>query len=276
MSKLNQLNGATENYTYDPIYQVTQVQQVLSGNTNTTETYTYDAVGNRLSSLNASYSYNNSNELTSSSDGYSYTYDANGNMLSTSNTTGTTSYAWDFENRLTTVTLPSGGGAVSFKYDPFGRRIQKAVASGITNYLYEGDNSIEELDGTGALLARYAQLNSIDEPLSMLRGSAIAFFEADGLNSVTSLTSQPGRLEQTYTFGSFGNKAASSGSLTNPYQYTGRDSDIATGLYYYRARYYSPTIGRFTSEDPLGFESDPNFYRYGSNESDTLIPSVNA
>jgi len=106
MGKVNQLNGVTENYTYDPVYQLTQVQQVVNGNPSTSESYTYDAVGNRLSALNvSSYTYNVSNQLTSSSDGYNYTYDFNGNTLTKSNASGTTQYAWSIENRLTSVTL---------------------------------------------------------------------------------------------------------------------------------------------------------------------------
>jgi YD repeat-containing protein len=77
-AKTNFLNGTTSNYTYAPLYQLTQVTQ----GTSTTESYSYDPVGNRLSSSGVpSYSYNSSNELTSNSNG-SYTYDANGNTLS--------------------------------------------------------------------------------------------------------------------------------------------------------------------------------------------------
>ena len=92
--KTNYLNGITENYTYDPLYQLTQVTQGGS----TTESYSYDPVGNRLSSLGMpSYQYNASNQLTSNSGG-SYTYDANGNIVSDSSGK---QYSWDFENRLT-------------------------------------------------------------------------------------------------------------------------------------------------------------------------------
>ena len=118
-SKTNYLNGITSNYAYDPLYELTQVTQGGS----TTESYSYDAVGNRLSSSGVpTYSYNSSNELTSNSNG-SYTYDANGNTLS--DPSGR-SYTWDFENRLTQAVVPgTNGGTTTFKYDPFGRRIQK-------------------------------------------------------------------------------------------------------------------------------------------------------
>ena len=149
LTKLNSLNSVTEGYTYDPLYQLTQVVQGAT----TTESYGYDAVGNKLSSLGVSpYNYNSSNELTSTPSG-SYTYDNNGNTLT--DPIGK-NYTWDFENRLTQVVVPSVG-TVTFKYDPFGRRIQKGSPTGTTSYLYDGANAVEELDTSGNVLARYTQ-----------------------------------------------------------------------------------------------------------------------
>jgi RHS repeat-associated protein len=104
----------------------------------------------------------------------------------------------------------------------------------------------------------------------MLRSATTSFYEADGLGTVTSLSNTSGALAQTYTFDSFGKQAASSGSLTNPFQYTGREFDPETGLYYYRARYYDPTTGRFLSEDPVGFRGGMDFYSYVLNEPTQL------
>jgi len=258
-SKTDQLSGATSNFTYDAIYQLTQAVQGL----NTTESYTYDAVGNRLSSLGASpYSYNSSNELTAKP-GVAYTYDSNGNTLTKVDSTGTTTDAWDFENRLTSVTLPGSGGTVSFKYDPFGRRIQKSSASGTTDYLYDGANVIEEVDSSGAVLARYTQGSGLDEPLAVLRSGTTTYYEADGLGSVTSLSNSTGALANTYTYDSFGNLSASTGTVTNPLRYTAREFESETGLYYYRARYYDSGTGRFLGEDPLKVNGVPkNVYGY--------------
>ena len=98
----------------------------------------------------------------------------------------------------------------------------------------------------------------------MLRSSATSYFEQDGIGSVTSLSNGAGSLVQTYTFDSFGNQTASSGSLTNPFQYTAREFDPETGLYFLRTRYYDPSTGRFLSEDPLEFlTGEP--YSYVSN-----------
>jgi YD repeat-containing protein len=108
-----------------------------------------------------------------------------------------TQYAWDYENRLTSVTLPGSGGTVTFKYDPFGRRIEKITPSVTSIYAYDGDNLIEETDSNGAVVARYTDRQNIDEPLAMLRAGATSFYEQDGLGSVTSLTNAAGAVAQT-------------------------------------------------------------------------------
>src|SRR6266700_6057876 len=141
----------------------------------------------------------------------------------------------------------------NFKYDPFGKRIYKSSSSGTSVFAFDGDNLIEEINSSGAAVASYAQTQDIDEPLAMLRSSATSYYETDGLGTVTSLSNGAGALAQTYTFDSFGKQTTSSGSLTNPFQYTARDFDTETSLYYYRARSYDPQTGRFTREDPASF-----------------------
>jgi RHS repeat-associated protein len=264
-SKANQLNGVTEQYTYDPLYQLTQVVQGAT----TTESYSYDGVGNRLSSVGvSSYTYNASNQLTSTS-ATSFTYDNNGNTLTKTDSTGTRTYTWDFENRLASVALPGTSGTVTFKYDPFGRRIQKAFTQNstttVTNYLYDGVNSIEEVDSNNNELARYSQGVHIDEPLAERRSGTIVFYEQDGLGSITSLSGSTPALQNSYTYDAFGNLTVSTGSLANPFQFAGRDYDPETGLRYYRARYFDPTAGRFLSQDPLRFAAGYNFYMFVRN-----------
>ena len=168
------------------------------------------------------------------------------------------------------MTLPGSGGTVTFKYDPFGRRIYKSSSSGTSVFAYDNNgNLIEETDTTGIAVARYAQGLRIDDPLAELR-SGVTYYQADGLGTVTSLSSSTGSVVQTYTYDSFGSKTASSGSLTNPFQYTARELDTETGLYYYRARYYDPISGRFLSEDTARFGSGENFYAYSNNSPITF------
>jgi len=259
-SKTDKLANVTSNYAYDPIYQLTGVNQGGP----TTESYTYDAVGNRLSSTAGSYSYNTSNEMTSSPTA-TFTFDNNGNTLTKANSTGTTSYAWDFENRLTSVTLPGTAGTVTFRYDPFGRRIQKSSSSATTNFLYDGSNSLEEVDTSGNVLARYTGTQNMDEPLAMLRAGVTSYYHADGLGSITSLSNAAGSVANTYTYDSFGNLTAPTGSITNPFRYTAREFDSETNLYFYRARYYDPATGRFHNEDAISFAGGINFYDYVQN-----------
>ena len=276
ITKIDKYANVTSNYTYDPLYQLTQVTQ-----TTTTETYSYDPVGNRLSSQGVSpYDYNASNELTSTPS-VTYTYDNNGNTTVKTDSTGSTTYTWDFENRLASVTLPTSGGTATFKYDPMGRRIQKAFTTGstttTTNYLYDGDNDIEELNASGTTLARYSQTQKVDEPLAESTSGATSYYEADGLGSITSLTNGSGTIANSYTYDSFGKLTASSGSLTNPFRYTARELDPETGLYCLRARYYDPNTGRFLSEDPIGFRGGINFYGYvGNNVTNRTDPEGTA
>jgi RHS repeat-associated protein len=168
---------------------------------------------------------------------------------------------------MTSVTLPGGGGTVTFAYDPFGRRIKKVTSTTTSVFAYDGDNLVEETNSAGTVVARYSQGLNLDDPLAMLRSSTTSYYSLDALGSATSLSNAAGALAQTYTFDSYGNQTASSGSLTNPFRFAGRELDSETGLYFFRARYYDSQTGRFISEDPIGFSGgDSNVYRYSFND----------
>jgi len=116
------------------------------------------------------------------------------------------------------------------------------------------------------MVARYAQGQNIDEILAMQRGSTTSYYEADGVNSITSLSNTSGALAQNYTYDSFGNTIGSSGSLTNFFRYTGREFDTETNLYDYRARYYDSSTGRFLNPDPLWPYGGINGFVYALND----------
>lgn len=136
-------------------------------------------------------------------------------------------------------------------------------------YAYDGDNLIEETGSTGTATARYAVGLNIDEPLAILQGTTTDYYQADGLGSITSLSNSSAEAE-TYSYDSFGNLTASSGSVINRFRYTAREFDSETGLYYYRASYYDPVTGRFLNQDPIAFVGGINLYRYVRNNSPTL------
>lgn len=178
----DQRTHASFNYSYDPLYQLTQVTQAGTA----TETYSYDSVGNRLSSLGISpYTYNVSNELTAVPN-ETFTYDNNDNLLTKTDPSGATTYTWDYEDRLSAVTLPGSGGTISFKYDPFGNRIQKITPSAPTAYVYDAANLLEELDGNGSVQTRYVYGKDIDEILSQTRAG-----QRRSINRTDSVQSHP-------------------------------------------------------------------------------------
>ena len=265
----------THNYAYDNLYRLLGVDDPL-------ETFTYDAVGNRLSSVEASdlnqipvaYTYNENNQLVSVAKDESpyadFTYDNNGNVLTKTVGSNVTTYSWDSENRLTKIQTPTQ--IVEFAYDPFGRRIQKKVGASVKKFVYDREDIVAEYDGANTLQATYIHGPNIDEPLQMKRGGATYFYQRDGLGSIASLSNSAGNKVRTYRYDSFGKVIAETGTLENPYIYTGRERDAETGLYYYRARYYDPQIGRFLSEDPIGFAGvDVNLYRYVANNPINFI-----
>lgn len=225
------------------------------------ESFAYDGVGNRTSShLSAIYNYQPFNRLTNTSSA-TYSHDNNGNLTSKTDGTGTTQFAWDFENRLKQVTLPNGK-VVTYKYDALGRRIERSAtiapplpATTVTRFIYDGQDVIRDTDGNGVTTANYLNGPGIDNKLRQSVGVAALYFVQDHLGSTRALTDGNGNVVEQQQYDSFGN---SPGSNLTRYGYTGRERDPDTGLSYYRARWYEPQTGRFISEDPMGLAAGPN------------------
>jgi RHS repeat-associated protein len=255
-------NGITTSYNYDVASQLLGINYQLGNSLLGNLAYKYDLAGRRttvggsyaqtgLPSALASASCNADNQLTLFGF-YSLTYDANGNLTSD----GTHTYTWDARNHLVSI---SGAVSAAFAYDPFGRRVSKSVGPGTTNYLYDGPNPVQELSG-GSPTANLLTGLGVDEYFQRTDANGPANFLTDALGSTIALTGLGGSALVQYTYDPYGNTTVT-GSSSNPYQYTGREND-GTGLYYYRARYYSPQLQRFISEDPLGLKGGINFYSY--------------
>lgn len=251
-------------YGYDAVDRLTSATNSAQPN----EDYSYDVVGNRnLSHLSGSYGYQPYNKLTSTATA-SYTYDNNGNLLTKSDGAGTTQYQWDFENRLTQVTLPNGD-MVGYKYDALGRRIERSAitypsVTSTTRFVYDGADVIRDTDANGVTTADYLNGPGIDNKIRQTANGTSVYFLTDQLGSTSALTDTQGNAVEQISYDSFGN---SSGSALTRYTYTGREHDGLTNQLYYRARFYDPGLGRFTSEDPVGFLGrDANLYGYVHND----------
>ena len=278
----------TLNYTYDKKDQLLTATNPLRSLAN--ETFTYDLAGNLLKQTGqtTNSNYNNNNQLTD--DGtYTYKYDVKGNMIERKHKTSnqTTRYEWDIENQLIKVTTHETESAmpsetITYAYDGLGRRIEKNINGKIKRYIYDNEDILMELDGDNLLQQHYVHGLGIDEPLAMIKNdfrngrdnAKTYYYHKDGMNSITSLTDKESKEVEKYIYNAFGkmtiyderdNKIEVS-QFDNPYSFTGREHDSETGLHYHRARYYSPEIARWISEDPIEFDGgDMNLYRYVMN-----------
>jgi len=189
--------------------------------------------------------------------GVPLSYDAAGNLLSDALNT----YSWDLRNHLSGI---SGGSSASFVYDAFGRRAAKTINGTTTQFLYDRLNPVQELDGASPpnVTARMLTGRRIDEIFQRVDASGSRTLLTDMLGTTLGLTDASATIQTAYSYEPFGNVALSGAPSANSYQFTGRENDD-TGFYFYRARYYSPGLQRFISQDPIGFAGgDPNLYAY--------------
>lgn len=268
-------------FTYDVLNRLTGAgHSGMSSLPVKSEIFSYDASGNRTAdAARTGYAYNDANRIVSDSS-FSYTSDASGNMTSrTDQGSGqTTTFAYDSANRLVQVSA-STYTIATYKYDMAGRRIEKNVGGTITRYVYDGQDILAMIDGGNNLIALFTHGPGIDSPLIMRRSGQDYYFHADALGSVNALTDGIGNILETYEYQAFGQTmvkdtqgAYNQSMVGNTFQYTSRELDSESGLYFYRARYYDTGTGRFLQEDPIGFTSgDINLYRYGFDNPLTYV-----
>ncbi|MDX3661349.1 polymorphic toxin-type HINT domain-containing protein [Streptomyces sp. ID05-26A] len=193
--------------------------------------------------------------------GASIVYDQDGNLTSD----GEATYTWNARGQLATVAKP--GVSAAFDYAADGRRLGRTVNQATTNYLYDGQNPLQE-KVAGAVTANMTA-SGVDGYHLREAGGATRRYLTDAVGSTIALLDSAGA-GASYTYEPFGRTYSSGADAGNPYRFTGREDDN-TGLHYFRARYYSPALQRFLSEDPTGFAGGFNLHAYADNQPTSLV-----
>jgi len=245
----------TEDYSYDALNRLTGVDY----GDGTTQGYTFDPMGNRLSktenSASESYSYNNANMLLSRG-ASSYTNDANGNTLTGGGRTNT----WDGENRL--IECVTGTDTSTFVYGSDGLRRQATINGTTTDNILDGGSLVRERRGAYNV-ATYLQGVRGPEYRRNDNTGTVKWYLYDGLGSVLGEVDSSGNLTATRKYDVYGAVRASSGTSSSSHKFAGslgHASDDETGLIYMQSRYLDPVTGTFVSEDPAKAES--NWFSY--------------
>ena len=267
--------GAEETTTYDydlndRLWKVTYPDR--------TTTYSFDNLGNRSSErsvdltgndlVNRGYAYDNRNRLTviddqlDPSQSIAYGYDSNGNQIQRTQTGTTLDFRYDVRDQLLEVDH-DGSQAWTFSFDYRGLRVAKWGADGLINYTYDQSSVLQQHSALGEPVATYRygpdRLLATDH-----HSQGLAFYHFDALGSIANLSDPTGNVQNRYQYDAWGNYRAQSGSQWNPFGFTGHEYDQETGLYYAKARFFDPEVGRFLTEDPAepDLTSPPSLHRY--------------
>jgi RHS repeat-associated protein len=281
---MTDLAGNTTVYVYDPLNRLVEARtDTATGQQTSDYNYSYDGVGNRMTqsvalgsspAVNTIYTYNGANELTTVGS-TTYSYDANGNVTGTS---GGSNFVYDSADRTTAIAIPGAAPALP-QYLGDGQTERNAVGPvasaqstevvppvtttyqdgllGITSEATAGLSTSYTRDPAGHLLAERTATNSY-------------LYLADGLGSIVGLVDGTGAVAASYNYDPFGQPTTSTVSpgVINPWRFAGAYLD-GTGLYKMGARYYDPTLGRWTQQDPVVSLVDPlnwNRYVYAGND----------
>jgi RHS repeat-associated protein len=275
-------------YAYDARQELTSEKYYLNNTFNLELDYTYDPAGNRSrlvttipstsnSPVTINSTYQADNQIASSvrtapldpTQTTNYAEDGNGNLTAQTAPSGNTAYNYDFENRLTKANLPSGAN-VQFVYNGDGLRLQKTGIGGVvTNYVLDQLNVLLEKNSSGVTTTRYVPA------VARIVGTDVRYYLEDRLGSLVALVDSTQTVTDTFRYDAWGNLLAQQGSTSTPYQWVGNDGyylNANVGFYLLGLRFYSQTLERFITRDPrvVGL-SDPNLYRYVSNNAANLI-----
>jgi RHS repeat-associated protein len=221
------LASQTESFTYDFLDRLTGVSGPY------TQSFAYNQIGNITTMNGTAYTYSAKPHAVTAVGATNYVYDANGNMT----TRGGQTVTWDYENRPVTVS-----GGASFVYDGDGNRVKKTEGGQIVLYV----NKYYEKNLTTGEVTTYYYLGG--QQIAMRKGATLTYTHQDHLSGTSMTSNASGASTGTIKYFAFGECRNSTDTSGTDKLFTGQRLDT-TGLYYYNARYYDPTIGRFISAD---------------------------
>jgi RHS repeat-associated protein len=288
---LTRSNGVSSVYDYDAVGRVVLISHARGPEVLNAQTYTYDAISQRVSYTTSiaqplitqptTSQYDNDNRLLQSGP-KTFAYDDNGNLNSEIGPEGTKTYTWDTRNQLASITTPNGQ-TISFLYDFAGNLIQRRVSSPSVelsqNFVLDELTNVVQKNRNGGSLnggSLFSTLTGqwIDAHLAVSKSDGrVDFGLSDIINSTIATVDQNGSLTSQFFYEPYGQ------TITNGhdylFQYTGR-VPVSDNLYYYRSRYYDPLERRFISEDPSGLQGGPNTFSYVEGDPINLVdPSGN-
>jgi|GEM_PF-3244127 len=232
--------------------------------------YTLDGIGNWAAFTEAgstqSVTINEMNEYAAVGP-TARSHDENGNLR----INGDSRYRYDALNRLVLVRPTSARNVETYAYDGLNRRVERFAEGRLTTYLYTDDHVCEELEN-GSTARQFVYGSFVDEAIQLQSSGDAYFYMQDSLGSTKGLSDAAGSVVERYSYTAYGsaNITDASGAIIdesligNPFAFTGRRLESATGLYYYRARFYSPESGRFLQRDPLGYMDSMSLYGYAN------------
>jgi RHS repeat-associated protein len=271
---LTNFNGTATDYSYDNANRLTDLENKHSDSSSIADYhFTLDENGNRtqviknepimpvLSLSTSTYIYNPERNRLENANGEILTYDDEGQIY----TRGiNTTYDFDHEHRL--ISVQQSGSSDEYFYDGVGNRLMSDRNGEITRYIYDaGGNLLAEADNNNNILRYYIRGLGL---MAMVESGQVYTYHFNAVGSTVAMTDSGQNIVNMYAYTPFGVIANENEQIPQPFKFVGQYGVMSegNGLYYMRARYYDPDIGRFISEDPIGFGGgDVNLYAYVGN-----------